>query len=87
MVARSLPLTEASLAWFDQALWLATANIARFRKQLDAAGDEDKRRQLEGLLKRELVTLAGLSASAHERADSSIDGSIGQQEAPAEPAT
>jgi len=35
MVARSLPLTKASIVRFDQALRVATADIAPYREQSD----------------------------------------------------
>jgi hypothetical protein len=37
MVARSLPLTKASIVRFDQALRVATADIALYREQSDHA--------------------------------------------------
>jgi hypothetical protein len=38
----------------NQALWLATGNIARFRELLESPLDEFQRQQLEGLLTREV---------------------------------
>jgi hypothetical protein len=63
VVARSLPLLEASMARLDQAVWVATANIARFRELLDSPVDEYQRHQLEGLLTRELAKLAEIADS------------------------
>ena len=61
VVARSLPLLEVSMARLDQAVWVATANIARFRELLESPVDEYQRNQLEGLLTRELARLAKIS--------------------------
>ena len=49
------------MARLDQAVWVATANIARFRELLESPLDEYQRNQLEGLLTHELARLAEIS--------------------------
>jgi hypothetical protein len=63
VVARSLPLLEASMARLDQEVWVATTNIVRFRELLETPVDEHQRRQVEGLLTRELTKLAEIADS------------------------
>jgi hypothetical protein len=52
---------EVGMAQKDQAFWLATANVARFREMLLSPKDEFQRSQLEELLARELERLTALS--------------------------
>lgn len=49
------------MARLDQEVWVATANIARFRELLESPVYEYQRHQLEGLLTRELARLAEIS--------------------------
>jgi len=73
------------MARLDQAVWVATANIARFRELLESPVDEYQRHQLEGLLTRELAKLTELSRRPPNRAEP--DGkSPGQPASPGRPA-
>ncbi|HWA68443.1 MAG TPA: hypothetical protein VG821_01255 [Rhizomicrobium sp.] len=49
------------MAQADQAFWLATANVARFREMLLSPRDGFQRKQLEELLASELERLNALS--------------------------
>ena len=48
VVARSLPLLEASIARLDEAVWVATANITQFRELFKYPVQEYQRNKLSG---------------------------------------
>ena len=72
------------MARFGQAVWVATANIARFRELLVSPVDEYQRDQLEGLLTRELARLAELTGRFPNLPE---PGGKSQPASPGKPAT